>query len=165
MSDIRSLGDALEMIERLGELTNREAAAGVIAATLRDDFSRLSYETSALPSRSVLYLIWRNPWMAAGHDTFIDAMLRQAGWLNVAGHLDRYPAQPLKAWSELQPELVFLSSEPYPFRDRHLAEVRSAFPGARAMLVDGEMFSWYGSRLLSAPDYFRSLTKAIHDSD
>lgn len=103
--------------------------------------------------------------MAAGNYTFIHSMLRQAGFLNVAGHLERYPELPLAAWSDLQPEVVMLSSEPYPFSEKHLAAVQGAFPDSKVTLVDGEMFSWYGSNLLLAPDYFGKLTRVIAAMD
>lgn len=159
ISDICSFGDALQMIESVGEITGQYPEASLLAAEIRDRFSQFAFTAAAQPPRSVLYLIWREPWMAAGNNTFIHAMLQQAGWLNVAGHLDRYPALPLRNWADLRPEFVFLSSEPYPFAKKHLDEIRDLFPESEIRLVDGEMFSWYGSRLLHAPAYFESLIR------
>jgi len=56
---------------------------------------------------------------------------------------------------------VLLSSEPYPFRDKHREELQALLPHATIRLVDGEMFSWYGSRLLLAPAYFQNLISEL----
>ncbi len=165
MSDISTLGDALDMITRVGNMTGKDLEATRMASEIQDKFSQFSYQTSAIPPVRALYFIWREPWMAAGNNTFIHSMLRQAGFLNVAGHLERYPELPLAAWSDLQPEVVMLSSEPYPFSEKHLAAVQGAFPDSKVTLVDGEMFSWYGSNLLLAPDYFGKLTRVIAAMD
>ena len=103
--------------------------------------------------RSV-YFIWREPYYVAGKETFIDAMLSAAGYENVCKAV-RYPS--LDEIGVIQPDLVFLSSEPYPFSEQHLNEMRALFPHSEICLVDGEMFSWYGSRLRLAPGYFNLL--------
>ena len=95
--------------------------------------------------------------MAAGKDTFIDAMLTGLGLVN-AVQQPRYPDLTSHALADLQPDYIFLSSEPYPFQERHVAEWQQRCPNTQCMLVDGEMFSWYGSRLIQAPAYFNSLT-------
>ena len=94
--------------------------------------------------------------MAAGKNTFIDSMLNHAGWQN-AVVLDRYPTLNESQILAIDPEVVFLSSEPFPFSEKHIAELKLLLPKAKIVLVDGEMFSWYGSRMLLAPAYFNSL--------
>ena len=94
--------------------------------------------------------------MGAGKGTFIHSMLEIIGLKNVL-QSERYPELSEDEIKELNPEIVLLSSEPYPFQQKHIDELKRIVPEARVMLVDGEMFSWYGSRLLMAPDYFRSL--------
>ncbi len=152
MSDIVSFADALAMIRSVGALTNREPAGNEIAQRIAHGFTSMPSFTG----QRVLYLIWRDPWMAAGPDTFIHTMLGSLGLRN-AVNASRYPELSIEALQVLNPEYVFLSSEPYPFKEKHIDELRTVLPLARMMLVDGEMFSWYGSRLLYAPDYFRSL--------
>jgi len=94
--------------------------------------------------------------MTAGKNTFIDSMMQELHLENVMG-AERYPEVTLHELRELQPEVVLLSSEPYPFSEKHVDEIRSAVPDAVIQLVDGEMFSWYGSRLVHAPGYFEKL--------
>lgn len=94
--------------------------------------------------------------MVAGGDTFINDMLRYAGYSNLFGHRDRYPAVSLSDLAGPKNLHILLSSEPYPFRERHIAEIKEVLPDAVVRLVDGQYFSWYGSRLLEAPAYFQT---------
>lgn len=152
MSDIDTVDDALNMIQSIGEITNRQPLASQLVSDLRISFSHLQKRH---PKR-VLYLIWKSPWMAAGKNTFIDSMLNHAGWQN-AVMLDRYPTLTESQILAIDPEVVFLSSEPFPFAEKHIAELKLLIPQAKIVLVDGEMFSWYGNRMLLAPAYFNSL--------
>lgn len=105
---------------------------------------------------SCLYLIWRKPFMSVGSDTFIHFVLTHLGYTNVCVHQVRYPRLTLDEIIEMNPENVLLSSEPYPFKPKHIAEIRSVLPAASVRLTDGEMYSWYGSRMLKAAHYFLS---------
>ena len=96
---------------------------------------------------SVLYLIWRNPWMAAGSETYISSVLEHLGYQNVLKNEKRYPQLTQEQLMELSPNYVFLSSEPYPFKKQHLEEVQHLFPNSNVVLVDGEKYSWYGERM------------------
>lgn len=153
MSDIARLNDALDMIGQVGQLTGRQVQADGMVAQLKKAFT----PPAQSPGPRVAYLIWRKPYMAAGGDTFIHDMLHWAGYTNVFQHLSRYPEITLDSLAVAQPDCVFLSSEPYPFAEKHLLDIQNACPAAKVCLVDGEMFSWYGSRLLHAPDYFQIL--------
>jgi ABC-type Fe3+-hydroxamate transport system substrate-binding protein len=127
-----------------------------MTSLIRERFKELASFNHENPQR-IAYMIWKDPFMAAGRDTFINDILERAGWLN-AVEQSRYPelsAEELQAYS---PDLVFLSSEPYPFKDKHLAEFRQICPTAQVLIVDGEMFSWYGSRLLAVPAYLQTLS-------
>lgn len=159
MSDIRSLADAVEMIRGIGQLTDTAAPAEEIAEKIEAGFAALRSTIYRPPS--TVYLIWRKPFMAAGGDTFIQTMLAAAGFANVFGDRSRYPEISVADLVAAQPEVVLLSSEPYPFREKHLAELHEICPAAKIQLVDGEMFSWYGSRLLFAPEYFRILRQNL----
>jgi ABC-type Fe3+-hydroxamate transport system substrate-binding protein len=153
MSDIVSLNDAKNMICSMGQLTNRITEAQGIIENINASFEQLKIRSP----RSVLYLIWRNPWMAAGSGTFIHSMLGQMGLVNCLENKPRYPKLSDDEIKSLNPDLIFLSSEPYPFAEAHLSELININPSSKIMLVDGEMFSWYGSRLVKAPQYFNSL--------
>lgn len=153
MSDILDLTDALAMIQALGDITDTATRADRLAIDIEDAFSQLRRQ----PARSALYLIWRKPWMAAGRNTFIDNQLQHIGFQNSITE-SRYPTLLPEEIAGLRPDLIFLSSEPYPFREKHAGELQALCPESKIMLVDGEMFSWYGSRLLQAPAYFNALT-------
>ena len=104
----------------------------------------------------VMYFIWYNPMMLAGKKTFIDDMLQRCGLVNIETR-DRYP----EASGSEKPDYLFLSSEPFPFNDSHVKELEKIYPEAKIIMVDGEMFSWYGSNLLKASEYFSGLLNEI----
>lgn len=151
MSDIFTLEDALEMMEGVGQLTGRNDMAKELVQEIGSRF-RSGLEKKG----TAVYLIWQGPYMAAGKKTFIHEMLAQAGFENLIGQ-DRYPEVTLEEIRELVPDVIMLSSEPFPFQAKHARVLQKEFPRAKVMLVDGEMFSWYGSRLRLAMDYFKSL--------
>lgn len=161
MSDITTLDDSLEMIRSVGEITGTTEKAHALIHQITTDFAALQ---SAIPNPQsairTAYFIWKNPYMAAGQSTFIDHMLQRCGLAN-AFALTRYPAVTPAEIAEANPDLILLSSEPYPFKDKHIEEFRSICPNAKIMVVDGEMFSWYGSRLQHAPAYFTRLLGSL----
>lgn len=164
MSDIQTLEDALEMIKQIGTLVNRDDQAQSIASNIQQSFADLQHPTSNLrnPKSNALYIIWRKPLMAAGHHTFINNMLNRLRFHNVAQSLDsRYPEITDQQIQSLQPDVIFLSSEPYPFKAKHIEELQAICPQATIKLVDGELFSWYGSRLLHSATYFRALLSSL----
>jgi ABC-type Fe3+-hydroxamate transport system substrate-binding protein len=154
ISDVSSYEQALQMIEEVGALTDRIDPANSLRKEIETRFERLPKRK---PTR-VLYLIWHQPWMAAGKGTFIDSMLSKIGLVNVVEEA-RYPTVSEAQLQQMQPELIYLSSEPYPFKQKHIHELKAVVPNSEVTLVDGELFSWYGSRMLLAPDYFASLTE------
>lgn len=153
MSDITTLDDALEMIMALGRLTSTENRAAEIRDTVVNGFSRVNRHTP----KKVLYFIWKNPYMVVGHNTFIDEIIKRLGLRNLAADLERYPELSPDDIESLQPDLILLSSEPFPFKEKHVAEFLEICPSAEIKIVDGEMFSWYGSRLMKAAEYFNQL--------
>ena len=154
VTDVATVADAVAMIRRVGALVDRAGAADELADAVEGGFAAL-----APPRRlRAAYLIWREPWMTVGGDTFISDVMAHAGFDNVYGDAGRYPSVTPDELRARQPDVVLLSSEPYPFRSAHLAEVRALVPDARVELVDGEPFSWYGSRMRAAPAYLRTVT-------
>ncbi len=149
ISDIANFAEALDMIERVGALTGKTAEAKNLTETISRQFENLEITASG---KRVIYLIWRKPYMAAGKGTFIDDMLQRCGFINVVTQ-ERYPEINAETLKNLNPDVILLSSEPYPFSQKHIEEFRVITPHAKVKLVDGEMFSWYGSRLLLAPEY------------
>lgn len=155
MSDIRDLSGALEMIGSIADITGTKPAADPIRERIEEEFNSL---LPLDPPKTVAYFIWRKPFMVAGHETFINDMLQRCGLINVFDDSDaRYPEISDQDLEEAAPELILLSSEPYPFKKEHIDELRSICPGTPVELVNGEYFSWYGSRLLHATEYFKSV--------
>lgn len=153
MSDVITLADAFRLITDIGEITGAMAEATALRQKIENTFIAMD----KLPALRSLYLIWRKPWMGAGAQTFIDAMMTTAGLINVLQNRMRYPQLTDAEICDLNPDVVMLSSEPYPFREKHIAELQQLVPGSKIVLVDGEMFSWYGSRMLHFPDYILTL--------
>jgi len=162
MSDIFTLNDAMKTITQIGELVDREPEAGYLNHLISAGFNDL--KTLALQNqidKKVAYLIWRKPYMAAGKNTFINDVLLANGMTNVIHH-ERYPTITLEKLKYLNPQLILLSSEPYPFAEKHIEEIQKAIPNVSIKLVDGEMFSWYGSRLVKAVQYFFEFQKELY---
>ena len=154
ISDIHNLPQAVNMIQALGQATGMEGRANQLVEEIIQDFNDLNKATK--PKR-VAYFIWRDPWMSIGRDTFIHSMIQTMGWQNVLADTDRYPELTLEGLKQYNPELVLLSSEPFPFKEQHINEVKAVLPDIEVKLVDGEMFSWYGSRLKKAVQYLQEL--------
>ncbi len=157
VTDVATVEDSLAMTRDLGEVTGRAPEAGRLADGIEAAFGALP----SWPPVRALYLIWRDPWMAAGRDTIIADVMARAGLSNVLADRDRYPSLTDGDLTALAPEAVLLSSEPYPFTDAHIAEVQALVPSAQIQLVDGEAFSWYGSRLLATPDALGQLRATL----
>ncbi len=174
VTDVNNLDDALKMITDIGELTNKEKEAGLLVKEINIGFENLSHKPKTLnPSQSLAdkpktaYLIWQKPFMTIGGDTFINDMLLKAGFNNIFANKKRYPEvtiedlQIRRMPSIANCQLLLLSSEPYPFKQKHIDELQVHLPGTKIVLADGEFFSWYGSRLLKAPAYFKQLINEI----
>ncbi len=155
ISDIYSLNDALHMIRDVGIITQTEQKAEALTDVIAQE--RAVYSSRFAHKGEVAYLIWNNPLMVAGRSTFIHAMLEEGGWSNAFEHLERYPEIEMADLIATNPSFVFLSSEPFPFKEKHLKELREILPQSRILLVDGELFSWYGSRLKYAFKYLDEL--------
>jgi ABC-type Fe3+-hydroxamate transport system substrate-binding protein len=156
-SDIATVDDACEMIRRVGEITGTQEKGQEVASRIINGFSALQ---AASPLRT-LYLIWREPYMSVGSDTFIHHTLDRIGLVNVCADRTRYPELTAEEIKALTPDMILLSSEPYPFAEKHIRELEAIVPQADIRLVDGEMFSWYGSRLLKAADYLDAFINSL----
>jgi ABC-type Fe3+-hydroxamate transport system substrate-binding protein len=159
ISDIYTLDDACDMISKLGIILEKEEATRTLISSIKHNFQLLSVPENK-SSKSVLYLIWNQPKIAVGRNTFIHDMLMRIGLQNALTTL-RYPELSDEKIKLYTPDYIFLSSEPFPFNKSHIAELQTIFPESKILLVDGEMFSWYGSRLLHSVQYFDSLLKQL----
>jgi len=158
VSDVNDLDSAYDMIVHVGNLTNRMRQANEIILRIKANLSRISVPVTRIP---VCYLIWKDPYMTVGHDTFIHSMLKWAGFENIFSGKTRYPEITIRELRDSNCQLLLLSSEPFPFKQKHIDELQKELPGVIIILVDGEMFSWYGSRLQYAGSYFIEFQKKI----
>lgn len=159
ISDVKNLHGAYEMIGSVGTLTGKQTEAEKMIEQIKNNFSGLPAPHAGLLT---CYLIWQNPYMTIGGDTFINDMLQTAGFENIFSNKKRYPEITIEQLQTANCQLLLLPSEPYPFKPEHADELQSFLPKTIIKLVDGEMFSWYGSRMLHAADYFRRLRESLY---
>ncbi len=158
VSDVTTWEDNLQFIRDTGRLTGKISEAENIIEKLQK--KRGSWKSGIVLKTA--YLIWKDPYMIAGKNTFIDTMLQINGFENIATQTeDRYPAMDLKIIAERNPDLILLASEPYPFKEKHKQALSKIFPGAIILNVSGEPFTWFGSYSLFAFDYFSEIRKKI----
>ncbi|MCS6990616.1 MAG: helical backbone metal receptor [Chitinophagales bacterium] len=153
LTDIHTADDALKMIRAIAESTRSVERGHHLVATIEADLKALRYLS---PIRAA-YLIWHNPIMAAGSDTFISNMMQHAGFVNVFEKRNRYPQLSAQQLTEANPDWLLLASEPFPFSQKHVPFYQELLPASRIVLVDGQMFSWYGSRMQHFATYVRHL--------
>lgn len=162
VTNIVTLEDNFQMISDFGRLFNRRTEAQKWNDKITFAYHDFQQFIKDKPFRKVAYFIWANPYMVAGKETFINEILTLNRFQNIYEEKGRYPEIELeKIRQEGDPEIVFLSSEPFPFKDEHAFEIGRNTHHAKTIFVDGEMFSWYGSRLLKAFDYFKQLHQKL----
>lgn len=159
MSDIYNLNDSLAMMKSIGEICGKDTEANQLAKEIKDSFDRLK---TVFKTQSVAYFIWNKPYMLAAKNTFIDHVLSHLGFINAAAELRRYPELSNEDLQTVKPDLCFLSSEPFPFKEQHVTELQHILPNSKILIVDGEVFSWYGSRLLHLEAYVNTLIPIIN---
>lgn len=158
ISNIYNMNDACQMIKQIGLITGKDEISIEITKTIKEKFNQLSSNSSKIRTA---YLIWHNPYMTVGADTFIHSMLEAAGFTNIFSSEKRYPEVTIEELQIQNCELLLLSSEPFPFKQKHIDILQKQLPNTKILLVNGEMFSWYGSRMLQAPAYFMNLRHQI----
>ena len=156
VTNILNLADNMHMITDFGNLFNKQAEAAKWIQNI--ETAQIDFENFVAKKnfQSVAYFIWANPYMVAGSETFINELLTIIKFKNVFQNLSRYPEIEIAALVKKKPDLIFLSSEPFPFKEKHKTELQK-FTKAKIIFVDGEFFSWHGSRILKAFCYFKSL--------
>lgn len=159
-SDISHFETAIQMILMIGDVTGKSYEAEDLSKRIKLLFDSLPLSVN----KTCIYLIWNKPIMTIGGDTFINDMLCRAGYLNLTENKKRYPTISEANILELKPDVLFLSSEPYPYSDEHLHYYKTILHNTQIILVDGELFSWYGSRMLHAPLYFSELRRTIENA-
>ena len=165
VTDIITIEDNFQMITDFGQLFNCRTEAQKWNDKLAfglEDFKNFIKNKTESKWKKVAYFIWKDPYMVAGNDNFINELLKLNHFENVYQDKGRYPEIELeKMKSEKDLDLIFLSSEPFPFTEEHALEIKKYALHGKTFLVDGEMFSWYGSRLLKAFTYFKKLHQEL----
>lgn len=159
VSDIKTPQDALDMISDLGILVGRPTEATKLVQQIEQGLADLN---SRMIEGTSLYFMWKDPYMVVSNDTFIQSMVGLTGLKNALTEVDgRYPEVSLEDMANLQPDVIFLSSEPYRFTTRDMHQMATYFPNSIVKLIDGEMMSWYGSRLVKSMKYVQGLGKEV----
>ena len=155
LTDIENLQDNQNFLTELGTLLNKQE----LALNFNEKINVIFDSSKELSPKKVAYLIWKNPYMTVGSDTFIHEIIEKIGFTNLFKDSKRYPEISVNQMKEA--EYVFLSSEPFPFQQKHIDELQKELPDSKIMLVDGEAFSWYGTHLSRCGDYFKTLREII----
>ncbi len=155
LTNIETLEDNYYLIKQLGHIFNKEEKAQFLNLKTYEAFDIQKPEKKL----KVAYLIWENPYMTIGGDTFISRILEELGFENLFKNQKRYPEVQLEDLKSA--DLIFLSSEPFPFKEKHIEEIQEVCKNQNIMIVDGEAFSWYGSHLAKCGDYYRVLLSEI----
>ncbi|WP_077325614.1 ABC transporter substrate-binding protein [Virgibacillus siamensis] len=148
--EVQTVENAYRMIRDLGEITDREKVAGKLENDIQSAFQQLPN----IDGTRVAYVIWKNPYMVAGGDTYINSLLQKIGFTNAFETFGgRYPSVTEEDLQQANLDYVFLATEPYPYKEKHLDEFQAMMPETIPDIIDGEMF-WYGGRMLNAVSYF-----------
>ncbi|MEL7833501.1 helical backbone metal receptor [Fodinibius sp. Rm-B-1B1-1] len=143
VTEIATIEDALIVIHQLAKTFDQTSKAKQLISNIQQALEN----RPEVPKLNTAYLIWKDPWMTVGRDTYIHDILDHWNFPNVFANRERYPKITLEDIKKQNPDLILLSSEPYPFKEKHMAQIEEACPAARVLLVEGEWFSWYGSRM------------------
>lgn len=157
---ITSIEDTLETVLALGGLLNCSENALKITKTINSEYLKFKEFIANQPKRKTAYFIWKSPWMVAGENTFINELLALNNFENSYINQGHYPTVDINQLAKL--DLLLLSSEPYPFQEKDAIALTEK-TGIKTILVDGEYFSWYGSRLIQAFSYFKTLQQSLND--
>jgi len=155
VTNVENIEDNYYLLKNLGHLLGKEQMAQIFNLKIYEILEKFR-----LPeSRKVVYLIWNNPYMTVGSDTFIHHILKEFGFENIFKNSKRYPE--ISAEEMKEADIIMLSSEPFPFRQKHVDELKQMYPEKQIIKVDGEAFSWYGTHLAKCETYFKSLIEGL----
>ncbi|WP_353150007.1 helical backbone metal receptor [Chryseobacterium sp.] len=156
VTNIETIEDNYYLLKNLGKLLGKEERAQLFNLKIYDILNQAQLDTPV----KAAYLIWRNPYMTIGSDTFIHKILTEIGFENIFKDKTRYPVITTEDLTEA--DVIMLSSEPFPFKEKHIDELKAFYPDKKIMIVDGEAFSWYGTHIAKCEHYFKELLAEIH---
>lgn len=153
VAEVQSISDAYRMINDMGKLTARESLAQNLLTIIQNEFKSLPQ----VENKRAAYMIWRNPYMVVGRNTYINSLLEELGFINPFANLSsRYPVVTEEELKEAGLDMVFLATEPFRFKEKHIKEFQQFLPEVNPLIVNGEMF-WYGAKMREAASYLRKL--------
>ncbi|MCS3529589.1 ABC transporter substrate-binding protein [Chryseobacterium sp. JUb7] len=156
VTNVENIEDNYYLLKNLGLLFNKEERAQLFNLKIYDILNQSKVDSKI----KVAYLIWKNPYMTIGSDTFIHKILSEIGFENIFKDQTRYPEITIEDLADA--EIIMLSSEPFPFKEKHIEELEEFYPGKKIMIVDGEAFSWYGTHIAKCGDYFKGLISEVN---
>ncbi|SHF44877.1 ABC transporter substrate-binding protein [Chryseobacterium takakiae] len=155
VTNVENIEDNYYLLKTLGKLFNKEEKAQCFNLKIYDVLNEAKINCKI----KVAYLIWKSPYMTIGSDTFIHKILDEIGFENIFKDQNRYPVIETEDLKEA--EIIMLSSEPFPFKEKHMEELKLFYPAKKIMIVDGEAFSWYGTHLAKCKSYFKELIAEV----
>ena len=156
VTNVETIEDNYYLLKNLGNLLGKEERAQLFNLKIYEILNQTKIET---PIKAA-YLIWNNPYMTIGADTFIHRILSEIGFENIFKNKTRYPVITTEDLAEA--DVIMLSSEPFPFKEKHIAELKAVYPEKKIIIVDGEAFSWYGTHIAKCENYFKELLTEMH---
>lgn len=156
VTNVENIEDNYYLLKNLGQLFHKEDRAQLFNLKIYDVLNQAKTQSKI----KTAYLIWKNPYMTIGSDTFIHKILAEIGFENIFGDRKRYPEITTEDLADA--DLIMLSSEPFPFKEKHLEELRTVYPDKKIMIVDGEAFSWYGTHIAKCGGYFKELIQEVN---
>ncbi|MCT2560948.1 ABC transporter substrate-binding protein [Chryseobacterium herbae] len=156
VTNVETIEDNYYLLKTLGNTFNKEERAQQFNLKIYDILEQAKLDAPV----KAAYLIWKNPYMTIGADTFIHKILAEIGFENIFKDRTRYPEIQMDDLADA--EVIMLSSEPFPFKEKHIEEMSAFYPDKKIMIVDGEAFSWYGTHIAKCEDYFKELLAEIH---
>ncbi|GAA5097786.1 helical backbone metal receptor [Chryseobacterium ginsengisoli] len=155
VSNVENIEDNYYLLKNLGKIFNKEDRAQLFNLKIYDVLNQAKINSKI----KVAYLIWKNPYMTVGSDTFIHKILGEIGFENIFKDQKRYPEIQTEDLAEA--DIIMLSSEPFPFKEKHIEELKEFYPDKKIMIVDGEAFSWYGTHIAKCENYFKELISKV----
>ncbi|AZA79837.1 cobalamin-binding protein [Chryseobacterium sp. G0186] len=156
VTNVETIEDNYYLLKNLGRLLGKEERAQLFNLKIYDILNQAKLETPV----KTAYLIWNNPYMTVGSDTFIHKILTEIGFENIFRNQTRYPV--ITSEDLADADVIMLSSEPFPFKEKHIQEMKAIYPDKKIMIVDGEAFSWYGTHIAKCEEYFKEVLAEIH---
>jgi ABC-type Fe3+-hydroxamate transport system substrate-binding protein len=151
VTNVETIEDNYYLLKHLGKTFHKEDKAQLFNLKIYEILNEAKISSTI----KVAYLIWKNPYMTIGSDTFIHKILAEIGFENIFKYKTRYPE--IETADLAEAEVIMLSSEPFPFKEKHIEELKEFYPDKKIMIVDGEAFSWYGTHIAKCEDYFKEL--------